>query len=1018
MVYKPTRQRQYKVEPIGIVPMTGLRRLGAVFGDAADSLRDASDDFYKSRLADAEYEIALKAETSGAIIDPETGRLQDYAPSSIDAILEDAAVSSSDRQTLRRNYEVSTKKMFAAAIYNDAITAAGIALNENPADPDAITERMAEYVDEFRESTDDYEFIDSLRPEIARAFSGATSKARINQQNAINDQTVLTATKAIQNLTNEIATIAGSGLLQTSRQPELLQQMSELKARRDEAIKTLTDRQLIDADAANELLIDSETEIAGRAALNELTRTIGPDGDLVSGLELIDQFAKASVNETGFNVDQVVSDLNEELSNISKRITAETTAIAKAQDEVYQSLIGNIDNISMADIEANKKKLSGTQFESLRGYKRNLLTTEKAAIATANDNRFDELFYNYQYGKPELKMLAASQINIMHANGKLSPANKTTYAKLKQDELDKAVAQGRTSYMYDIFADWELGPPIKSPEYWQNKTAELRDKGFIGGENGIDESTWLSRLKSYATRYNSEGKDAQKAAEIAANMASGVAPNKDQQNWMQTKGFEPDFSGLLSDPTTAEYGTALDQSIKYAVNNGYLPKNLNSLIGQYVFAEDSDFYNRGLQAFTKFYETAYARGKTDLQIEAMLGVSGIKPDVIALMMQSRLSPQKSINDLATRTQVSDTSSSIRSLDNLFDKRETNKDEFFDKMFSEAFVNDDDLFGFLKANNFWVASVASVMEFQQGYELSERHAAVINQIKEQHGVNSVSNVLIADPFVKKLVMERAYQIYTDSSKGLEGPDFFKTAIRQAVIGLGQDAIGLTENSDGEMVFSLFPIEAAAQRSAGMHPVTITRDDIDQELFQKFWNNSHLLSDDEMLALKDGRVIYVPNKPYGTNNTYTAKLIRRDDSILILDKDFTYDFATSRQGKVWKAIEHDLKNEPSLYQLLARTNMLRDFVQNDYYRRMNKAQQKRSIIAEMANKINEIAKKTQFNGGMPMVDPNEYTDEDVETFFRWFGHLTGLGDVVMGDDTKYKKISENLTQSQKASSQMPQ
>ena len=143
MAYKPTRQRQYKVEPLGIVPMTGLRRLGAAFGDAADSLRDASNDFYKSRLADAEYEIALKAESSGAIIDPETGRLQDYAPSSIDAILEDAAISSSDRQTLRRNYETSTKNMFAAAIYNDAITAAGNALIENPADPDAITQKMA-----------------------------------------------------------------------------------------------------------------------------------------------------------------------------------------------------------------------------------------------------------------------------------------------------------------------------------------------------------------------------------------------------------------------------------------------------------------------------------------------------------------------------------------------------------------------------------------------------------------------------------------------------------------------------------------------------------------------------------------------------------------------------------------------------------------------------------------------------------------------------------------------------------
>ena len=188
---------------------------------------------------------------------------------------------------------------------------------------------------------------------------------------------------------------------------------------------------------------------------------------------------------------------------------------------------------------------------------------------------------------------------------------------------------------------------------------------------------------------------------------------------------------------------------------------------------------------------------------------------------------------------------------------------------------------------------------------------------------------------------------------------------------------------------------------MHPVTPTRDDIDQELLLKHKNNNVLLSNADMQAFKDGRIIYVPNKPYGANNTYTAKLIRRDDSILVIDKDFTYDFSTSRQGMVWKAIEKDLKNQPSLYQLLARTNMFRDFVQNDYYRKMNKAQQKRSVIAEMANKLNEIARKTQFNGGMPMVDPNEYTDEDVETFFNWFGHLTGLGKV-MYSDTKATEI----------------
>ena len=53
MAYQPTRKRQYKINPVGIVPMSGLRQLGNSFNNMAATVRDIDADIEKDQLNDA-----------------------------------------------------------------------------------------------------------------------------------------------------------------------------------------------------------------------------------------------------------------------------------------------------------------------------------------------------------------------------------------------------------------------------------------------------------------------------------------------------------------------------------------------------------------------------------------------------------------------------------------------------------------------------------------------------------------------------------------------------------------------------------------------------------------------------------------------------------------------------------------------------------------------------------------------------------------------------------------------------
>jgi len=207
MVFNPTRQRQYKIRPVGIASMGGLRQLGESFNQSGDNIRKAVAEDYKSDIENAEYEIATRATSTGAIIDEKTGRLKPFAPAAIDDLV--SGLRNPDAEALRRNYDTATKALYAAQVYNDATQGAAAALLENKDNPGAIQAAMLKSIERHSEGSDQ-DLIAAIKPEIVRAYGGSINKAQINLRLRQNGEAKTALETANVNFTNELATLAAS----------------------------------------------------------------------------------------------------------------------------------------------------------------------------------------------------------------------------------------------------------------------------------------------------------------------------------------------------------------------------------------------------------------------------------------------------------------------------------------------------------------------------------------------------------------------------------------------------------------------------------------------------------------------------------------------------------------------------------------------------------------------------------------------------------------------------------------
>ena len=997
MALKPTRQRRIGIQPVGTVSMSGLRQLGDAYESIANESarigKQALENQYQGVLAQAKSDAEILARTTGAKID-DNGRLMPYVPVSVDDIVE--GLRPNDAASIRRFTEELSKTTWLTTVYTDAFAAAGTSLINNPDNPSQIISDMNAYNEGIANSSKDAELLEMAKPDIARAFAGSVNKAQANLKLKTNEKLFAESIKALDLIDQQIASSASTDLFVINKTEGKYQNAEalDLISKRDGILNQLYQAGLIDQKGINARIKATDTTTAVMIGQNALTKEI-EDGGFSAGLELILSTQKGLASRTDIDVSEVVrsmTDLYQAKANIFIKQKQETS---DRQNANYGSAYllaqdGQITADQIMDLD-----VTNLQKSTLKNVLSGAVASKESADKEANEIAFDAAFNSYKFSESmgtenpqKTKQDALADLVVMAQSGKLTQPQLNKFFELRQTELEKSINENASQAAARL--DLMMGPAggyLQHPEYFFSLTDELREKGIVGEDastNGMTNSQWSGKLNAYTREWEKNSKKIAKLESVRANKGIKTSSQIDTLD-----SHFPSF-GDINSPTTGE--EVLTQSIALSLNENYLHKDIRSVLTTFLTSQDEDYFNRGVQIYNKFVQTASMRGMSPYQVEAILRSAGVTNLDIA--NNARLYGFKNATSIAVKRLTPDNSSVNRTINSVVPDG-MSESEYFTKNFEKAFGDEDHFIDFVTTTGYLTNAIAAGGDILSDYEISQRHKQMINDLKSDAGLGSLKGVVLENQFVLQAVQTMAYDKFISGNYNTnEGG--FQTAIRDAFYDLG-DNIGISLDENGKYGFVLHPVLKEAQKTVGSHPVTISHDDLVQDINIKLGLGSKLYSPEDMELLEGANFTFHVNKPAGPNPTYTVVATRPDQSHLILDKNYRYDFKSSMQNEVFSKVMNELKDTPSLYRLLANTGMFGEAAVADFYRRANNAQQSRMVITEMLNFLNQdFQTNLKFTGGMPMVDPNEFTDESIEKFFRGLGAITGIKSLTLMDE----------------------
>lgn len=1004
--------------------MQGLRQMGAALNAAGDIATRIGEEKVETDYTDRFNVAFQEAQNRGLSQEAmyeitEDGRqvLKPFVPTSLDDIT--AGFRKGDVFKIQQAYTDLAEETYINALVVDAEDVAENALNNNPANPEGIMKAFQSFLEGLENSDDaNLELINKAKTEIFKVFSGKINRSNHAKLNIERKDTLETNLKRFNHLTWQAIQISTSGQLGSAFAAA---ELASISKKQSVILDNLEASSLITKAGRTEIEKQYSTTIQSETAAAEIgviLKRDGPDEAYIAMEDLrIELLANPDVN--GEAILQRVDDEIKRLEVIASREAAE---ISKTHTENWQNTIGLAASGDIAASEIDKMfaddKIDGGQAYQLKSILKNGITDRKSVVDAANLAQWNTLMSKFEYPGDyatgtfdiaEIKKNAEAALIAMISSGRTNAGMRDKFSELRRKRLQSALESGNKGIMANLMRNMGVtGGYLLRPEYYQNLTQDLFDRGIIGenSSSGMSQLQWEEKINSYATRYKKHHATTTGLEEAFSVIAGGAVPNVAQQNLIRSNvepknivgdnGQTTDQKLDISSPTTGE--VSLGQVINFSHTNNMLHTELQTLFGSFTSSEDPDYYNLGVQAFNKWFMTGKNRGMTDLKLEAIYTQNGGKHWDLA--MAARFLPQKTINDEAHQRLIGNKSSLERTR-KLITDNETTAEGLFDRNWDAAWKDNDDLTlwltggdssGGIGLNTGGPGIINDYLRTFVGnnnnYNMSEAHEQFIEMFKTEHGVNSLNDIVVKNPKVKDMIMTMAYNIY-DSGQVLQTEQGFQTAIRSAFFSLGKDVIGIEKGEDGKHKFVLFPILAAAQKSAGSHPVTITNSDLVQD-FRRGISPS-LMSPELVEALKDDdNIFFIPNKPLGVNGTWSVTVLLPDQSYAVLHPSYRYSFRNSVQNEVFKTIERKLlKSESgkSLAQILANTNMLGEATLRHFYNRANKAQQKRGAVAEFLNHLNGIAQNIKFNSGMPNIDPDKWKDEDIEAFIRGLGYLTG-------------------------------
>jgi len=436
MVFNPTRQRQYKIRPVGIAPMTGLRQLGESSNFLAQTSRDIQDDANKKAAA-AESWDSYKLAAGSVTIDEKTGRYVSPTDSSLTDWAENTYATTAARKTLLGNVSSGITSGINVHLKSKADEAVAAHPNDFEKASKLFNDFAGLYKTDFANQPIVSNEIEAKRQDLARSIQAkinvnvadATLTANANQQLAdINTVT--------QSIVKDMAIQNGD-----LSNPEIKGQLED----RDNLFSSLSENPKAENSKIQSARKASNVLIAKAAAFTQAKNIyrdiITNGGQKVDAYIALDEFSDSLRNQvSGRNLlDNVtVDDVTEAVSAFKTEVTARdrarVSAISGVSTEISTAIDLKIVQATTTDDIDAQVKLASEDTNILHGDHIDILTRAKTRRNELKTSAKDALTKNEKTAKDNMNEIIESvQNKIDVPNGKKWTENKQLLLKAFTD---------------------------------------------------------------------------------------------------------------------------------------------------------------------------------------------------------------------------------------------------------------------------------------------------------------------------------------------------------------------------------------------------------------------------------------------------------------------------------------------------------------------------------------------------------------------------------------------------------
>lgn len=1005
MAFQKTKGRGVFVKPVGMPDLSGFRAAAQSYQQVAQVATSIGTDIRKREYNDLIRQAEIDGKTAGAVFDDKGNLLPltnfDYGKAT-------QTFSEVDQKRILAEYKRAALTTYVSAASNDIARQADAALTANPNDPNAIRGALDGYLEGARDDLDP-EVYAALAPKAVHSFGVAENRALAQQQKDAKEYAINTNTERFKALSNEKAIImSNAGGNDPIMQKNLQARVDEINAEQEDILATLGLNEVNEAGLQKFRDADS-TIVYAKMAQQHIERVFATQSP-ADAIKAKNEFIEKALADTGID-DTVIKTLGDQtLSNLFAIQKAETTAEKAFRADVYNDLYRGIviDGMNILDVMQDPNSdfyaLEGTQQATLFTVSGQADSSRKDTIKAAVQQQYDDNLINIQ--KPGLvsrqqHFESLSNIVEMYIRG---DATHVQYMEAL-DAYDENKGYYHKGDRADIGAtlQMELGPmsSYARPMLHYVEEAYVKDLerlGVIGSEAGAtygSRKEYINAVEAYGEKRKEFVNLHKTAARAERKVTSGLPLSGSEQTALvKVKGFDKvnvggqyvDFD-LFSDDENIQTAS-IDAVAAYAVaSKGQMHPMAEELFSNALRSDEAaDLAFRVMGQAVSAIRKANPDTNDEIAVSSFLINSKLPEDTLLFIRSAQVVGI----ELARESFVGGKTNKNRNINEFVNTNGygDDPDQFFDKTFSSS----------LEGFNFF-GLIQTI--------ISDEDQQMLNQMAANAGVSNIEGAVVTNPYLKQTIKNMFF------NHMLKAKDAKPETVMRDVIRRIGTRIGVEQNPEtGRLEFVQNPILKQAQATVpavqfgapgavGRPVVQLSRDDINNDILDRFLGSDAMLNKDLIENLQSvrtgmlqdkgyGKLVsaaslhYYPNEYYGGGKqTYSVYLKDGFGKMIPLLNDYSYDFKQAEAYQSFKQAASELETDRakkiwSVWGLLDQS-----LVQNGF----DSIERNRhdSSLAPLVNAYNKFATTL----GIPLMSDEPLTQAEIADFGRAVDRITSLG-----------------------------